>query len=236
MKILAVIPARGGSKTIPRKNVIPFAGKPLIYYTIRSALESKRIDRVIVSTDDEEIAKISKKYGAEVIKRPKTLATDSAPMVPVIQHAVKKLEKEGYNPDVITILQPTSPLRDSGDIDRALKMFTKSKSESMAGVCEAEKSPYWMYKIGKNGSLEALIKTRKKYTRRQDLPKVYRLNGAFYAVKREILMNKNTIYTRTTKPFFMSQLKSIDIDTKMDLKIAEIFLKNFDEYGKNKNR
>ena len=145
-KILAIIPARGGSKGIPRKNIKLLAGKPLIAYTIEAALKSKYLDRVIVSTEDREIAETSRHYGAEVIKRPKILAKDKAKTIDVIFHLLNVLKEKNYIPEIIVLLQPTSPLRIVKDIDKAIELFLKEKCESVVSVCECNPPSYWSFK------------------------------------------------------------------------------------------
>jgi len=223
--ILAIIPARGGSKGIPRKNVRLLCGKPLIAYTIEAALSSKLIDRVVVSTEDKEIAKVSKKYGAEVIRRPPELAQDDTPSLPVYQHAIRHLEKmEDYRPEIIVILQPTSPLRIAEDIDRAIEKFLETGYDSIVSVCEAEHLPHWMYTLAGN-KLKPIIKDRENVTRRQDAPKVYRLNGAVYITSRDIIMKENRVLGRDTRAHIMPLERSIDIDTALDLKLAELLIR-----------
>jgi len=221
-KILAVIPARGGSKEIPRKNIRLLAGKPLIAYTIEAALKSKYVDKVIVSTEDIEISQISEQYGAEVVKRPEKLARDETPTLSVIQHVVRRL-KEKY--DIIVALQPTSPLRDEKDIDAAIDLFGKHGTDSLVSVCEVEHHPYWMVRVT-NGKVEPFVKTDKEYPRRQDLPKLYRFNGAIYIAKKDILMKENKIFGKNATAFIMPLEKSIDIDTELDFKLAEILMKS----------
>lgn len=223
--ILAIIPARGDSKGIPQKNVRLLCGKPLIAYTLEAALSSKLIDRVVVSTEDEEIAEVSKRYGAEVISRPSELAQDDTPSLPVYQHAIRHLEKmEDYCPEIIVILQPTSPLRIVEDIDRAIEGFMKAKYDSIVSVCEVEHPPQWMYTLAGN-RLKPVIKDGGNVTRRQDAPKVYRLNGAVYVTSRDIIMKENRVLGRDTRAHIMPLERSIDIDTALDLKLAELLIR-----------
>ena len=223
--ILAVIPARGDSKGIPRKNVRPLCGKPLIAYTIEAALSSKLIDRVIVSTEDEKIAEVTKKYGAELIRRPPELAQDDTPSLPVYQHAIRHLEKmEDYRPEIIVILQPTSPLRIVGDIDGAIERFLKAKYDSIVSVCEVEYPPHWMYALAGN-RLKTVIKDGENVIRRQDAPKVYRLNGAVYVTSRDIIMKESRVLGRDTRAYIMPLERSIDIDTELDFKLADLLMR-----------
>jgi CMP-N,N'-diacetyllegionaminic acid synthase len=223
--ILSIIPARGGSRGISRKNVGLLCGKPLIAYTIEAALSSKLIDRVVVSTEDEQIAEVSKEYGAEVIRRPSELAQDDTPSLPVYQHAIRYLEKtEDYHPEIIVILQPTSPLRIVEDIDRAIEGFLEAKYDSIVSLCEVEHPPQWMYTLAGN-RLKPLIKEGQKVTRRQDAPKVYRLNGAVYVTSRDIIVKENHVLGRDTRAHIMPIERSIDIDTELDFKLAELLMR-----------
>lgn len=222
---LAIIPARGGSRGIPRKNVRLLCGKPLIAYTIETALSSQLIDRVIVSTEDEEIAEFSKEYGVEVIKRPSELALDDTPSLPVYQHTIRYLEKtEDYHPEIIVILQPTSPLRIVEDIDMAIKEFLEAKYDSVVSVCEVEHPPQWMYTLAGN-RLKPVIKDVENVTRRQDAPKVYRLNGAVYVMSRDIIMKENRVLGRNTRAHIMPLERSIDIDTELDFELADLLMR-----------
>jgi CMP-N-acetylneuraminic acid synthetase len=223
-KILAIIPARGGSKGIPRKNIKLLSGKPLMTYTIEVALKSKYLDRVIVSTDDKEIAKISKKYGAEVIKRPKILAIDRAKTIDVIFHLLSVLKKEKYDPDVIVLLQPTSPLRIVKDIDNAIELFLKNKCESIISICESGHSPYWSFKI-KSGYLTPILGRKYFKQRRQGLSKSYIPNGAIYISTPKNLFKYKSFYTNKILPYIMPLERSIDIDNETDFKLAELILK-----------
>ncbi len=226
--IVAIIPARAGSKRIPNKNIRLLAGKPLIAYTIEAALRSKLLDRVIVSTDSLEIAEIAKRYGAEVpFLRPKELATDTCPTAPVIVHAIKYLEQqENYPVYAFIILQPVCPLRKSEHIDEAIKKLIKTKADSVIGLKRAE-PPWWLFKINKD-KVDLFLKDDKInfYTRSQDFPPVYLINGALHLSKRDYLM-------KTGKPFnldncsyvIMDNESSIDIDTIQDFMLTEQILK-----------
>lgn len=227
LDILSIIPARGGSKGLPRKNIKELCGKPLIAYTIEAAKESKLTNRVIVSTDDEEIACISKKYGAEIpYFRPKELSSDSSPTIDAILHMVGYLkESEGYNPDYILLLQCTSPLRNSKSIDESIKKLITSEFDALVSVCESEVNPYWS-NIFDGDKLKYFIEEGKKINRRQDLPKVYRLNGAIYLIKTEALKAYRTFEPNSLTGYIMDEHSSIDIDTELDFKIAELIIKN----------
>lgn len=232
-RCLAIIPARSGSKGIKNKNIKDLSGKPLIYYTIKEAEKSKLINKVVVSTDSKKIAQIAIKFGVDVpFLRPKSLARDTTSMFPVIKHAVSFLEGVGEKFDIIVILQPTSPLRTSRDIDRAIHKLMKTRADSIVTVCPVEYSPYWM-KVIKNGRIRPFIKS-KTFFRRQDSPDVYRLNGAIYVTKRNTLVREKSILGRDTRALIMKQDDSLDIDTELDFKLAELILKNKNEENKNR--
>jgi len=224
-KIIAIIPARRGSKGLPGKNVRLLNNKPLIYYTIREALRSKFLDRIIVSTDDKEITELAKVYGAEVIARPADLAKDDTPSLPVFQHAIRYLEEvEHYHPDVIVILQPTSPLRTVEDVDGVVEKFLQTDCDSVVSVCKVECPPQWMY-ILKVDRLQPVIKGREKIIRRQDAPEVYRLNGAVYVTHRDVIMKQNTVMGNDTRAYIMPVERSIDIDTEVDFQLADVLIR-----------
>ena len=229
LKIIAIIPARGGSKELPRKNIKLLNGKPLIAYTIEAALKSKFIDRVFVSTEDDEIAKISKNFGAEIIQRPKYLAEDNSLRRDVIKHAIQTLKsKMNYEPEVIVYLQPTSPLRTVNDIDSALKLFFMNEYDSVISVCESSESPYWSLII-KNKIIIPLFEwdyfLNKK---RQDLPSTYILNGALYIMSTKKFIQNNNLFSKRTLPYIMPIERSIDIDKDLDFKLAELLIKRED--------
>jgi len=228
---MAVIPARGGSKGLPRKNIRHINGKPLIYYTIKEAQESKFLDRTIVSTDDKEIAEIVISYGVEVITRPADLAMDDTPSLPVFRHAIQYLEDvcdTYYN--TIVILQPTSPLRTAADIDGAVSKYLQTGCGSVVSVCKTEHPPHWMYTL-KGDILKPVIEGGDKIIRRQDIPEVYRLNGAVYVTHRDNIMKQNRVITDDTRAFIMPEEKSIDIDTELDFKLVELLLKEKEKRG-----
>ena len=223
MNFLAIIPARGGSKGIPRKNIKKMAGNPLIYYTINEAKKAKYLTRIVVSTEDKKIAKISKKYGVDIIHRPKKLANDKTPSELVCQHVIKYLKnKEDFETDVVVVLQPTSPLRKAKDINSAIKKFLKSDCSSVVSITKAQHSPYWMYKIGKSKMKKIL--TDKKITRRQDSPIIYQLNGAIYVTKKETIMKENTLIGKNMFGYIMPYERSIDIDSQIDFDVAELLI------------
>lgn len=223
MKILVIIPARGGSKGILYKNVISFAGKPLIAWTIESAIKSGCIDRVIISTDDEKIAEISRKFGAEVpFFRPPELSGDDIGTLPVLTHALKWLEEnDNYIPDYMMLLQPTSPLRNTEDIKESVKIAKEKNADSVISVCETKAHPYILKTVSPDGKLTDFITKPSETLPRQKLSKVYVLNGAIYLVRNDVFREKETFYTDKTYALLMPQERSVDIDTELDLKIGE---------------
>lgn len=225
--VLAIIPARGGSKGILKKNIKLLNGKPLIAYTIEESLKSKYIDRVIVSTEDPEIAKISLKYGAEVpFFRPQELALDDTPGIDPILNVINTLkEKEKYFSDYTICLQCTSPFRKSYNIDEALELLSHNEENFVVSVCESEITPYWMKKI-ENGMLKDFMAYDKSYYRRQNLPTVYRLNGAIYAGRTDKISESKNWYNQSALSYIMKQSESIDIDNMLDLKFAEFIMKD----------
>lgn len=231
--VLAIIPARGGSKSVPRKNMSMVAGRPLIAWTIEVALACSALDRVIVSTDDKEIIEISQQYGAEApFLRPLRLAQDDTSSIDTLIHAVKWLEKQqNYQPDYVMMLQPTSPLRTVEDIELAIQIIREKEADSVVSVCVAHHHPYWTKRIVNDGQLTDFLTLDRSYPRRQELPEVYALNGAIYLVRREILLEVKTFYTGRTYAYVMHSRHSLDIDNSWDLHLADLILK--DKYEAN---
>lgn len=219
-KILAVIPARGGSKGIKRKNIKKMKNKPLIGWTIEAAKKSKYIDRLILSSEDAEIMKIARSLGCEVpFKRPSQLSTDRASGVSPVLHAIEELP--GY--DYVVLLQPTSPLRTTKDIDAAIEFCLKSKAPACVSLSEG-KSPAWFYSLMDNQSIKPLIKNLGRHRRRQDLPKYYFLNGALFIARVEWLKKSKTFISKKTVGYVMPHERSIDIDTVLEFKLVENLL------------
>jgi CMP-N-acetylneuraminic acid synthetase len=219
LSIPALITARGGSKGIPRKNVVDLGGKPLIAWTIEAALQSEKIGRVIVSTDDEEIADAACHAGAEVpFMRPADLAQDGSAHIPVIQHALRWLEQdEGALPEFFCLLQPTSPLRTAGHIDEAVQLLLDKKTDAVVSVCEAETHPFMARKIDSHGILHTFLDIPEGYLRRQNFPAAYEINGAIYLCRSRIVMEENILMPTHTAGFVMDKKSSLDIDTPEDL-------------------
>lgn len=228
MKVLGIIPARGGSKGVPRKNIRPLAGKPLIAHTIDVARDSGVFDRVVVSTDDREIADVARQFGGDVpFMRPARLAEDTTPTLPVLIHAVEWLrENDDYEPDLVAILQPTTPLRKLEHLREALDIFQKFKPDSVVSMREVpgHYSPYWQFRLDTDSratiftdeSFEHIVK------RRQDLPKTYTRNGALYMFKTQLLFEEQpTFYGRDVRGFVMDNDSSVNIDSESDFEQAE---------------
>jgi CMP-N,N'-diacetyllegionaminic acid synthase len=213
LKIISIIPARGGSKGIPKKNIYPIKGKPLIAYSIEASLRSKYIDKTILSSDDDNILNIAKLYGAGIIKRPDTLSTDVAPMEPVIKHAVEQFP--GY--DLLILLQPTSPLRNVRHIDASIDLFIEKQATSLISVFEPTHSPFKSFRENEKGFLEGLVDNKTPFMRRQDLPKAYTPNGAIYIAYVNDFLRSGTLYSEKTVPFVMEETLSIDIDINTDI-------------------
>lgn len=222
-KILAIIPARGGSKGIPRKNVKAISGKPMIQYTIEAAKECPYIDKVVVSTEDVEIADISMRAGAIVpFSRPEELATDEAKTIDVVMHAVEFYERKAERFDIIVLLQPTSPLRNAEDITKALEYFMRNEQRSLVTVSEVSESPILMRNFNKENKLEKILEEDSD-VRRQDMKKFYRINGAIYINKASEL-NANTSFNDNEMGFVLTQDHGIDVDEPQDLVVAEYYL------------
>jgi CMP-N,N'-diacetyllegionaminic acid synthase len=228
LRTLAVIPARGGSKGVPHKNVRLVAGKPLIAYTIEAALAVRdRLHRLIVSTDDPEIASLAQAYGAEApFLRPAELSGDRVPMVPVLQHAVREVEaQDGLRLDWILLLQPTAPLRAPEDIRAALDLAERGGCDSVISVVQVfAVHPILMKRIEDDRLLPFCIE-EKEGTRRQDYqPPAYMRNGAIYLTRRQVLMERGSIWGEVIRPYIMPEERSVSIDSELDLKLAELML------------
>jgi len=219
--VLAIIPARGGSKGVPRKNIAPLGGKPLIAWTIEAALAARCVSRTIVSTDSPEIAEAARAAGADVpFLRPDHLASDTATTLDVIAHARQACP--GF--DVLLVLQPTSPLRRAADIDAAFAQMMASGAQSCTSVCEADTPPWLMYRQTETGFVESLLPPWPGGMRRQDLPPVYVLNGALYFVKTSAFDATGQLLPKPTAGYIMATQASIDIDTHDDFRRAEAAL------------
>jgi CMP-N,N'-diacetyllegionaminic acid synthase len=224
-KILAIIPARGGSKGIPNKNVMNISGKPLIAYTIDAGKKSKYIDEIIVSTDSEVIKTIAEKYGAKVpFLRPDKLSNDSAKSIDVVIHAIEHYKNKNIIFDYILLLQPTSPLRTGKHIDEAIEKLLIGNGSSLVSVCEADENPILMRSI-QDDKLREVMRFEGTNLRRQDLPAFYKFNGALYINSTDMLINDKKFVDENTMPYIMDKESSADIDTMLDAKLVEVIMK-----------
>ena len=233
-KVLGLITARGGSKGIPKKNIVNVGGKPLIAWTIEAALKSHVFDRVVVSTDNNEIASIAQKWGAEVpFARPDRLAKDDSPHADVLIHAINWLqEKEDYLPEFLMLLQPTSPLRTSQDIDKSFQLAIESKADCVISVQETLSHPYSVMRVTEDQKLSEFLMSSEDaaaYQRRQARPKFYSLNGAIFIYKVDVLLTNKNTYPEITFTYIMPKERSLDVDTSWDLHIANLILNHL--YG-----
>jgi CMP-N-acetylneuraminic acid synthetase len=219
--ILGVIPARGGSKRLPGKNLALLAGKPLISYSIDAARLAHRLARCIVSTEDEQIAKVSRELGADVpFKRPASLARDDTPILDVLLHALEEIERSGPKATAVVILQPTSPLRAPEDIDLAIELFETKRADTVTAVSAAKDHPYWCWTEQRDGSITPFFSAREMAFDRAQLPPALIENGAIYVVRREILQT-GSIYGDKVVPFRIDEERAVDIDFAHDLARAE---------------
>ncbi|MBN1692145.1 MAG: acylneuraminate cytidylyltransferase family protein [Dehalococcoidales bacterium] len=227
MNIVAIIHARGGSKRIPFKNIKALAGKPLIAYMIQAALKAETINRVIVSTDHQEIIRITKEYGAEVpFVRPKDLAED-VPSELVTQHAVNYLEKEeNYRVDIVVTLQPTTPLCLPEDIDGCVHELISSGADSVFSAYEISERPEWMFRLDESGYAHNYLnrKIEGDIGISQTLPRLYIPNGGIYATRREVLSSQNNLLGEKTRLWIMPRERSVDIDEPIDFLYAEFLI------------
>ncbi|KAA1162034.1 acylneuraminate cytidylyltransferase family protein [Pseudoalteromonas fuliginea] len=225
--VLAIIPARGGSKRLPQKNILPINGKPLIVWSIEATKNSKYIDSIFVSTDDENVALIAEECGLNIPElRPAELASDEASTEEMLLYTLNKFGR-GY--DIVILLQPTSPLRTFIDIDAAIDTFIQKKAFSVVSVTPCEHSPLWSNKLPADCNMGSFIK-QEALKRSQELGEFYRLNGAIYIFDTKKLKEYGKIiYSESSFAFVMDNLNSIDIDTKLDFEIAEVLLKKLYE-------
>lgn len=218
---LAVIPARGGSKRLPRKNVLDLCGKPLIAWSIEAALKSLYIDKVVVSSDDEEILDISEFFGASILKRPNVLASDVATTFDTIKHVIDNLEKYDY----IILLQPTSPLRTCKHIDEAIEILESKNADAVVSVCEMDHSPLWSNTLPEDGSMNKFLRDEILNKRSQDLERYFRLSGAIYICKIEKLLEEKSFFLKENIfAYVMDRKSSVDIDDEIDLIYANILI------------
>lgn len=227
MRVLGIIPARGGSKGIPRKNLAPLAGKPLLFYTIRAALGSKRLTRAILSSEDHEVRTVGRSLGVDVpFVRPMELATDDASSRAVAKHALLFAEEEeGRQYDAVCLLQPTCPLRESADIDGAIQMLEGSDADAVVSLTQVEEPHPVKMMVVRHGLVQPLLPDQWRETvRRQDLPPTFYLNGAVYCARRAVLVESDSLWGTKTLAHVMPAERSVNIDSPLDLRIAELVL------------
>jgi len=220
-KILAIVPARGGSKGVPRKNIKQAGGKPLIAWVIEAAKKSLYIDRLILSSDDDEIIGVAKKHGCEVpFVRPAELAGDNSTASDVILHALEQIT--GY--DYVMLLQPTSPLTETKDIDGCIQFCIESKAKATVSVTEPDKSPYWMFRMGEKNKLEPVLGEKYLNRPRQGLPHVYQPTGAVYIAEKDWFRQNQSFYSDITSGYVIPRERSLDIDSELDFKFFEFMM------------
>jgi CMP-N-acetylneuraminic acid synthetase len=222
MYALGIIPARGGSKSVPRKNIRLVGGRPLIAYTIEAAQRSALLAHYVVSTDDIEIAGVARDCGSPILMRPPELAADETPTLPVVRHALAELRQPF---DVVVVLQPTTPLRLGADIDRALRLLDETGADSIVSVYQvSDHHPARMYRLeqGRLVPYEAGPPARL----RQELPTVYHRNGAIYACRRRVIDELNTLVGPDSRPYIMPRDRSLNVDDEFDLAVADRLLRH----------
>ena len=227
-KILGLITARGGSKGIPQKNIRSLAGKPLLAWTIEVALSSQSLDRIVVSTEDRRVAEVARTFGVEVpFMRPIELAQDNSPSIDAIFHTIHWLaDHEDYRPEYVMLLQPTSPLRSSEDIQKATQIIQDKQADSVVSVTIVHQHPYWMKTISPDERLVDFLSKEQSYVRHQDLPTAYALNGAIYLARRDVLLERGSFFGDNTLAYVMPPERSLDIDTPWEFHLAELILKD----------
>ena len=216
--ILGLIPARGGSKGVPGKNIRPLAGRPLIAWTIEAARRARYLDRIVLSSENEDICRIAEAYGCEVpFRRPPALARDDTPGIAPVLHALEQLP--GF--DYVVLLQPTSPFRTAEDIDRAIARCIDASAPSLASITPASQHPSWMYHMDEDGRIGHFL-GEELIARRQELPRIYALNGAIYVAHVETLQRERRLISPKTIGYPMPRVRSLDIDTALDFDVAEV--------------
>lgn len=226
LKVLGLIPARGGSKGVPRKNIKPLCGQPLLAYTAQSALASKLLTRVILSTDDEEIASVGEQLGLEVLHRPSSLAEDTTPMMSVVADVVRRVEESGEVFDAMCLLQPTNPLRRTADIDACIELLNSSEADSVVSMLPVphQYNPKWVFWGSADGSVSLSSGDSEPVTRRQDLPAAFHRDGSVYVTRRDVLFEFGNLYGKKILRYEMDPSLSVNIDTMEDWKLAEQML------------
>lgn len=234
--ILCIIPARGGSKGLPGKNIKELSGKPLIAYSIEQAKGAKYVDRIIVSTENREIADIARRYGAEVpFMRPRKLATDDCSIIDVLLHAMDWMEnKEKCKFDILVLLHATAPLRTAEDIDNSIKLLADKKADNVFSVTEAHRNPYFnMVEVREDGTVRRVKKG--SFVTRQSAPRVFDMNASIYVWWKDVLRKKKSVFLKKSQVYVMPRERSVDIDDYLDFRIAEMLLKEKTDRGSSTN-
>jgi CMP-N,N'-diacetyllegionaminic acid synthase len=228
-RILGIITARGGSKGLPGKNIIPVLGKPLIVYTIDASLRSSLITKTVVSSDGDTILKVSEKNGAIPLKRPSEFAQDTSSSEDAIIHALTTLKSKGEEFDIFVLLQPTSPLRDSDDVDNAISIMLNNKASAVISVVNIGVKPFKSYYLNQDGFLQGVHSNKSPNMRRQELPDAYLANGAIYATYVDDFLQSKSLIPDRSIPYLMSKEKSIDIDKIEDVRQVELLFDRNEE-------
>ena len=227
MRVLGIITARGGSKGIPRKNIVPLAGKPLLAWTAEAALASK-LTRIVLSSEDLEIAEVAKRYGIEVpFLRPAELAQDETPTLPVLQDTVRRLAEADDHYDAVCLLQPTNPLRGPALIDQCIDLMESADVDSVFTVLPvpAKFNPHWVFRESSAGNLELMLGEERIISRRQDLPQTWHREGSVYVTRIKVLLEQNSLYGQTMRGLRVDPAQSVNIDEPADLLRAEELLR-----------
>ena len=229
MKILGIIPARGGSKGVPRKNIKLLGNKPLLQYTSEIALQSSFVDTLMLTSDDDEIIEVAKGLGIQVpFKRPENLALDTTPTLPVIIHAIEYYKSIGQEFDAVCLLQVTSPFRTTDFLNKAIETFIEKKTDSLVSVQQVphEYNPHWVFEDKGIGVLEISTGEQEIITRRQELPKAYHRDGSIYITKTSVILEQNSLYGKSISYIESPKKWYVNIDTMEDWENAEILIKN----------
>lgn len=223
---LAVIPARGGSKRLPRKNILTLSGKPLIAWSIEAALQCKYIDEVIVTSDDDEILDIANQFGSKTIKRPSELASDKATSFEAIKHTINNVGEYDY----IVLLQPTSPLKTAQHLNEAIEQLMSNNADALISVTPMDHNPLWSNTLPANGSMMGFLHNDILNRRSQDLPTYYRVNGAIYICKKEKLLKEESFFIKDNIfSYIMDREVSVDIDEALDFEYAQLLMEHNNE-------
>lgn len=231
MNVLAIVPARGGSKGVPKKNIKHLNGKPLITYPLSDAFESKYVNKVVVSTDSKEIGELAESNGAEVVYRPKELATDTSLVIDAIIYTVNYVEEQGFKPDLVLLLEPTSPFRFNKLIDQSIELLMHNKYDSVTTITPSGISPNRLWKVNeKSGELAPYLEGADPFLPRQKQPRAFELTGQIYVFKPEFLKmerSNNSLLFGKVGSLIVDEATAIDIDTEVDFVVAEAILKYF---------